>query len=293
LKFGNTRSTGWKYVLCSLGKKKGKKELINLPGNKLNMAAKDQIYNFFDSKEYLRNVAVDNVIFGYHNRELKVLLLRPVGLEKWTLTGGFIKKSESIQEAAVRIAYLRTGLKNLFLQQFHSFGTPKRNRDKAFTPESLGKATGIRMPDDLWIFEYSVSIGFYTLTEFSQVSLNKGPFEDEIQWCTVNQLPTMMFDHKMIIEQALKALRLHIYQYPIGYELLPEKFTLPDIHSLYETVLGKSLDSRNFTRRLMGTGIIKKLDEMRNIGAHRSPFLYKFDKKKYDAALQDGMFLAF
>jgi 8-oxo-dGTP diphosphatase len=257
------------------------------------MAAREQTDNIFDPKKYLRNVAIDNVIFGYHNRELKVLLLRPIGIPKWTLTGGFIKKTESLQEAAVRIAYLRTGLKNLFLQQFHSFGTPKRNRDKAFTPSSLSKAAGIRMPDDLWIFEYTISIAFYTLTEFSQVSVNKGPFEDETQWCAVSQLPELMFDHKIIIEEALKALRLHIYQYPIGYELLPEKFTLPEIHSLYETILGKSLDSRNFTRRLMGTGIVKKLSETRNIGAHRSPFLYKFDKKKYDAALESGMFLAF
>jgi 8-oxo-dGTP diphosphatase len=257
------------------------------------MAAKDPTDNILDPKAYLRNVAIDNVIFGYHNRELKVLLLKPTGLEKWTLTGGFIKKTESLQEAAVRIAYLRTGLKNLFLQQFHSFGTPKRNKDKAFTPESLSKASGIRMPADLWIFEYTVSIAFYTLTEFSKVTVNKGPFEDETQWCPVSQLPMLMFDHKIIIEEALKALRLHIYQYPVGYELLPEKFTLPEIHSLYETILSKSLDSRNFTRRLMGTGIIRKLNETRNIGPHRSPFLYKFDKKKYDAALENGMFLAF
>ena len=257
------------------------------------MAAKDQTDNIFNSAEYLRNVAIDNVIFGYHNRELKVLLLRPTGLEKWTLTGGFIKKTESLQEAAVRIAYLRTGLKNIFLQQFHSFGTPKRNKDKAFTPESLSKASGIRMPADLWIFEYTVSIAFYTLTEFSKVSVNKGPYEEDIQWCAVSHLPTLMFDHKIIIDEALKALRLHIYQYPVGYELLPEKFTLPEIHNLYETVLGKSLDSRNFTRRLLGTGIIKKLSETRKIGAHRSPFLYKFDKKKYDSALENGLFLAF
>jgi 8-oxo-dGTP diphosphatase len=257
------------------------------------MAAIDQADNILDSNQYLRNVAIDNVIFGYHNRELKVLLLRPVGIEKWTLTGGFIKKTESIQEAAVRIAYLRTGLKNIFLQQFQCFGTPKRNTDKTFTPEHLSRVSGIKMPGDLWIFEYAVSVGFYTLTEFSKVSTNKGPFEEEIQWCGVNQLPALMFDHKLIIAGALKALRLHIYQYPVGYELLPEKFTMPEIHSLYETILGKSLDSRNFTRRLMGTGIIKKLAETRNIGAHRSPYLYKFDKKKYDAALDEGMFLAF
>ena len=125
------------------------------------------------------------------------------------------------------------------------------------------------------------------------VSISKGPFNEEIGWWPIHHLPTLMFDFKEMIAEALKALQIHIYHYPIGYELLPEKFTLPEIHNLYETILGKSLDSRNFARKLLATGIIKKLNETKSIGAHRSPFLYKFDKKKYDAALKNGMFLAF
>jgi len=103
----------------------------------------------------------------------------------------------------------------------------------------------------------------------------------------------MMFDHQFIIGEALKALRLHIAHFPIGYELLTEKFTLPEIHSLYETILGKSLDDRNFTKKLLATGIIIKLNETKKIGAHRSPFLYKFDKEKYEEGLKSGVELAF
>jgi 8-oxo-dGTP diphosphatase len=257
------------------------------------MATLNNTDTIFDADRFLKNVSVDNVIFGYHAKELKVLLQRPAGFNKWTVTGGYIKKTETIEEAADRIAFLRTGLQNLFLQQFHSAGSPKRAKDKEFTPGQINKLTGTKVPSDFWIFDYFVSVGFYTLTEFSLVSINKGPFDDEIQWWPVDQLPSLMFDHKEIVAEALKALRLHIYHHPVGYELLPEKFTLPEIHSLYETILNKSLDSRNFARRLMATKIIKKLNETRNIGAHRSPFLYKFDKKKYDAALNDGMFLAF
>lgn len=246
-----------------------------------------------DSSQFLKNVAVDNIIFGYHNRGLKVLLQRPKGINKWTVTGGYIKKTETIEEAANRVAFLRTGLKNLFLQQFQSFGSPQRVKDKEFTAEQISKRVGFEVTSDLWIFDYYVSVGFYTLTEFSQVNINKGPFDEENQWWSISDLPVLMFDHKEMISAALKELRFHIYHYPIGYELLPEKFTLPEIHNLYETILDKSLDSRNFTRRLLLTKIIKKLDETRNIGAHRSPFLYKFDKEHYDAALKDGMFLAF
>jgi len=109
----------------------------------------------------------------------------------------------------------------------------------------------------------------------------------------VNDLPNMMFDHKLMITEALKALRLHIAHYPIGYELLPEKFTLPEIRNLYETILGRSLDDRNFSKRLIAAGILVKLNEKKQIGAHRSPFLYKFDKEKYDEGLKSGVALAF
>lgn len=245
------------------------------------------------SHNYLQNVAVDNVIFGYHEKELKVLLQQPFSVDKWTVTGGYIKKTESIEEAATRIAYTRTGLKNLFLKQFKSFGTPDRVKDSGLNVDTVSQRGGVPVSSDLWIFDYFVSIGFYTLTEFFNVELQKGRFEAECQWWPVAELPLMMFDHKTIIFEALKALRLHIAHYPIGYELLPEKFTLPEIHSLYETILGKLLDSRNFSKRLLATGIIIKLDETKKIGQHRSPFLYKFDLDKYKEGLNNGVTLAF
>ena len=257
------------------------------------MSPLDAAKSIFDLEQFLRNVAVDNVIFGYHERELKVLLQRPKGFKRWTITGGYIKKAESIEEAADRVATMRTGLKNLFLQQFRAFGSPNRVIDKELTPDQVSKQVGIEVPADHWIFDYYVSISFYTLTEYSRVSINKGPFDEAIEWWPIDQLPELMFDHQEIITEALKALQVHIYHHPIGYELLPEKFTLPEIHNLYETILGKSLDDRNFARKLMATGIIKKLNETRSIGAHRSPFLYRFNEIKYNAALKDGIFLAF
>jgi ADP-ribose pyrophosphatase YjhB (NUDIX family) len=242
---------------------------------------------------YLRNVSVDNVIFGYHEKELKVLLQRPFSLDKWTVTGGYIKKTESIEEAAARIALTRTGLKDLFLEQFRCFGNPARVIDEDFNSSYLAEVTGIEVPADAWVFDYFVSVGFYTLTEFSKVEVKKSEQEADCRWWPVSKLPPMMFDHELIVTEALKALRLHIAHYPIGYELLEEKFTLPEIHSLYETVLGKSLDERNFAKKLTATGIIAKLNETKKIGAHRSPFLYKFDKVKYDEGLKSGVALAF
>jgi ADP-ribose pyrophosphatase YjhB (NUDIX family) len=247
----------------------------------------------WEPDKYLKNVAIDNVIFGYHDKELKVLLQKPIVFEKWTVTGGYILKTESIEDAADRITFSRTGLKNLFFQQFRSFGNPERAVDSGFNARRINELTNGQMPDNFWIFDYFVSIGFYTLTEFSAVELKKAEFETDCAWWTVNDLPPLMFDHNLLIAEALKALRLHIGHYPIGYELLPRKFTIPEIHSLYETILGRQLDVRNFLRRLLATKIIEKLNETKSIGGHRSPFLYKFDKEKYDEGLENGVLLSF
>jgi hypothetical protein len=142
------------------------------------------------------------------------------------------------------------------------------------------------------MLDYFVTLGFYTLTEFDMVRPTGEFFTEECQWWDILNLPDLLFDHKLIIEDALKALRLHIYHYPIGYELLPGKFTLPEITALYETILGKKLDDRNFSKKLLATGIITKLSERRYIGPHRSPFLYVFNKARYDEALGNGMVLA-
>src|ERR1700761_1467741 len=254
----------------------------------------NEVSDFFkNSGKFLLNVAVDNVIFGYHEKELKVLLQQPYTLDKWTVTGGYIKRSESIEEAAARVAHMRTGLNGLFLEQFRSFGNPQRVRDSGFTAKHIAEVTGYEIPEDSWIFDYFVSVAFYTLTEFSKVKIEKAEFEADCRWWPVSELPPMMFDHELIIKEALKALRLHIAHYPIGYELLEEKFTLPEIHRFYETILGKELDDRNFAKRLMATGIIIKLNETKKIGAHRSPYLYKFDKTKYEAGLNSGVDLVF
>lgn len=256
--------------------------------------AKDYTDDLFkNSGQYLRNVSVDNVIFGYHDKALKVLLQQPFVVDKWTVTGGYIKRTESIEEAAHRIAFLRTGLKGLYLQQFRSFGNPRRSVDNGFTAKQIKEITGSEPSKNAWIFDYFVSVGFYTLTEFSKVVFKKGIHEEDCRWWPVSQLPPMMFDHKLIISEALLALRVHIAHHPIGYELLPEKFTLPEIHALYETILGKSLDDRNFAKRLMATGIINKLSETKPIGAHRSPFLYMFNRKEYQNGLKTGIDLAF
>ncbi len=244
-------------------------------------------------ESYLPNIQVDNVILGYHDKELKVLLQQTVATKKWSITGGYVGRAESIEEAANRVASSRTGLENLFLQQFRSFGGVNRSEDPEKNAANMSKLTGVEVKKDLWIFDRFVSLAYYTLTDFSTVKIKKWSLDADCRWWPVNDLPPLMFDHQQIISEALKSLRMHIAFYPIGYELLSDKFTLPEIHALYETILGRTFDERNFQRKLLSSGIVTKLTETKRIGPHRAPFLYKFNKVQYDQALENGLVLIF
>jgi ADP-ribose pyrophosphatase YjhB (NUDIX family) len=246
----------------------------------------DQIIN--GSKYFYRNISIDNVIFGYHERELKVLLQRPGGMEKWTLPGGYILKTETAEEASYKVVRYRTKLENIVLHQFKVFCRPDRNKDESFTLKKLSEMQGIELPEDHWMFDNFVSIGFFALTEYSLVRPTGDFYMEDCSWWDVNALPKLLYDHAEIVLEALKALKQFAYFHPIGYDLLPQKFTLPEIHSLYETILNKKIDIRNFTKKLINMRLIQKLAEQRNIGAHRSPYLYTFDKEKYDQLIKEG-----
>ena len=246
----------------------------------------DQIIN--GPKYFYRNISIDNVILGYHERELKVLLQRPPDFDKWMLPGGYVRKTETVEEAAIEIVRSRTNLENLVLHQFKVFSDPDRINDGGFVFRKVRALQGFDIPEDHWMFENFFSIGFFALTEYSLVEPTGEYLMEECCWWDIHNLPELIYDHADIIKESLSHLKKLTYLQPIGYDLLPEKFTLPEIHSLYETILNKKFDIRNFTKKLVNMGLIIKLDEQRHIGAHRSPFLYMFNKEKYDSLTEDG-----
>lgn len=251
----------------------------------------DQILNGY--KYFYRNISVDNVIFGYHERELKVLLQRPQNAEKWMLPGGYIKRTETVEEAAQEVIQNRTKLNNLTLYQFKIFSKPDRTKDENFHSEDLLRIQGIDVPKDFWMSENFISIGYFALTEYTMVDPTGDYYVEECCWWDINNLPDLIYDHNEMVKEALIYLKYLAYLQPIGYDLLPKKFTLPEIHSLYETILDKKIDIRNFTKKLTNMGLILKLNERRNIGAHRSPYLYVFDKERYDAVIKEGIVIVF
>lgn len=254
------------------------------------MNSRAEVDDFFKNghKQYLSHLSIDPVIFGYHEQQLKILLLQWPGHSGWGLPGGFIQRQEPLSQAASRILQERTGLAGVFLQQFHTFGdSPYRVQE-----QSAGEFTekyGHAVEDGSWLFERTLSISYWALVDYSQVTVTTDFFTDDYQWCDVGAVPPLLFDQNEVVELALTTLRHQLYHQPIGANLLPDKFTLPEIHTLYETILGKTLDQRNFSKKLVALGMIKKLDERRAIGPHRSPYLYQFEKEAYADVLSQGL----
>lgn len=228
-------------------------------------------------------VSTDCVIFGFHAGQLKVLLLRWKEVDGWSLPGGYVRLDEDLHQAAHRILRERTGLREIFLQQFHTFGEVVRYPRTSVEPllEKLAIS-----PDALAeLSSRTLSVGYYALVEFDRVNPTPDLFTDECRWWDIEELPTLLFDHGAMIKLALKTLRRQLSYQPIGYELLPAKFTMPDLQQLYETILGQSLDRRNFQKRMLGYGILERLAERKTGGAHKAPYLYQFNRANYQKAL--------
>lgn len=229
-------------------------------------------------KIYLPGFSIDCAVFGFHDGALKILLIKVKDQELWGLPGGYIKKEEGLKEAASRILKDRTGAQNIYLQQFRVFG--ELNRSEGFFSD---------YDDTLWHKQRFISMGFYALVDYSQVQLMIDDISNACEWISIDELPEFMMDHRNIFDHALITLRKQLNYKPIGYNLLPEEFTMPELQRLYEIILDKKLNRGNFYRKMTGYDILDKLEESRKGGAHKAPNLYKFNLEKYNLALKNGL----
>ncbi|HRV87074.1 MAG TPA: NUDIX domain-containing protein [Saprospiraceae bacterium] len=242
----------------------------------------------FQPSQCQPGLSVDCVIFGFHENELKVLLLKLLHNREWALPGGFVMLDEDLDRAAVRVLRERTGLERIFLRQFHAFGEVSRNLPGH--ADKLVRTQAIHPSLQAWFEQRFITIGFYALVEYSQVEEpHPDYFSEFCRWYSIRELPPLMLDHQRIVSKALETLRLQLKYQPIGLNLLPERFTMPELQSLYETLLEKKLDRRNFQRKMLSYDILVKTDEFRQGGAHKAPVLYAFDPDRYQQALQHGL----
>ena len=229
---------------------------------------------------YVPHISVDTVIFGFNGDQLKVLLLKMKFNHQYFLPGGYMKKEENLDSAAIRILRERTQLDKIFLQEFAVFSELNRSEE-----------TFKDFPDDLWHKKRFISVGYYALVNHKDVSPIGDELSESCDWIILDELENqnITMDHKQIIEKALNTLREQISYKPIGLNLLPEKFTLSELQKLYEAILGRTLNRGNFYRKIKNIGILKKLDEKRKGGAHKAPDLYIFDQENYFKILENGI----
>ena len=220
-------------------------------------------------KNIIKNISTDCVIFGFKDSSLQILIYKRAwnpAKGAWALPGGFLKKGELIEEAAKRILINTTGISNIYLNEVGVF-------------DQLDRFPSWRV----------FTIGYLALINpehYELISANQ--FTMETSWFEVDKLPEIAWDHQHIVDKALEKLRTMVLQQPIGFELLPKKFTLPQLQNLYEVILGRSLDKRNFRKKFAKMNLLIKLDEKETNNKKRAAYLYKFDRRNYQKLKQQG-----
>src|ERR1700758_5095657 len=213
-------------------------------------------------------LTVDCVVFGYDEGELKVLLIQR-GLEpfkgRWALPGGFVRVDETLDAAARRELQEEAGLTNIFMEQLYTFGELRRD------PR-----------------ERVVSVAYYALVKLSDHRIKAATDARAAAWFSVSDVPTLAFDHDQILATALQRLKGKVRYEPIGFELLPPKFTLSQLQHLYETVLETDLDKRNFRKKVLGFDLLVPLKQTQMTGRHRPAQLFSFDAEKYQKLKKRG-----
>lgn len=230
------------------------------------MTTQDKSYNFdFFSIAF----SVDNVIFGFDQSELKVLLIKRSfdpyqGM--WALPGDLVLPDEDLRSAPVRVLKELTGLDNVYLEQVKTFGKVNRH--------PRGRV---------------VTVAYYSLININKVNPVADSFAQDVKWHKISEIKELAFDHLKIMKTCLARLQSQVKREPVGFELLPEKFTLSELQVLYEAILNKSLDKRNFRKKILSLKVLTDNHEYQKGVAHRPAKLYAFDKDKFEEIKKEGI----
>ena len=219
------------------------------------------------------HVSVDCVIFGFDEHELKVLLIeRNLDVQdqhtrRHSLPGNLVDDNEDLDTSAKRILKELTSLENIFLEQFYAFGDPKRVKasDDAQWLNAVREVPTARV----------ITVAYYSLVKIGDYLPSASSFARNAFWCPVSEVPQLAFDHNQILDAALKSLKTKLRIEPIGFELLPQKFTLGQLQRVYETILGTSIVRTNFQRKILSLDILERIEKKYSGGAHKAPYLYR------------------
>jgi 8-oxo-dGTP diphosphatase len=216
-------------------------------------------------------VAVDCIIFGYDiaEKQIKLLMIKrsfQPSKGKWSLAGGFMNEEESLDEAASRILFNLTGLKNVFMEQSFTYGAP-------------GRDPGARV----------ISTTYFSLIKIQDID-NKLKELNGAHWRSISNLPDLIFDHHNMVMKSLEELKSQIKVKPVGFELLPDKFTLVQLQDLYEAIYQRKIDKRNFRKKILSMNLLHKFDEKEKITSRKGAFYYQFIHERYDSFRENGFY---
>jgi len=216
-------------------------------------------------------VAVDCIIFGYDiiEKEIKLLLSKRIfepALGKWSLAGGFVEGNESLDHAASRILRNITGLESVYMRQSYSYG-------------DLDRDPGDRV----------ISVAYFALIAIRDINKDLAR-QNGVHWRSIARLPDLIFDHPLMVKKALADLQNQVKVKPVGFELLPERFTLVHLQDLYEAIYQRTMDKRNFRKKILSMGILEKLDEKEKETSKKGAYYYRFNKDRYKKLEKNGFY---
>lgn len=224
---------------------------------------------------YLPHIAYDSVIFGFSEGDLKILIMEYHNTGLFALPGGFVQLQENLNDAVLRGLKERTGLTDIYLEQFYTFGDFSR-----FDPEvmrTLLEANGI-IPDEeyRWMLDRFISVAYYALINYEDVTPKPDALSDSCEWYAVNELPKLILDHQHIVEKAIQTLRDNLDRKLVGGNLLPRKFTMGELQNVYEAILGTKLRRTTFQRKMLAADVLTRHEKHFSGKAHMAPYLYSF-----------------
>jgi 8-oxo-dGTP diphosphatase len=220
------------------------------------------------ANDIIDTLSIDCLIFGFRNSELDILLIKHgegISKGRWALPGGWIRYNESIDDAASRLLTSLTGVSNIFLEQLQAFGEVNRYPGKRV-----------------------ITLAYYALINAGNYSLSPGFTASDARWFKIHEVPRLPYDHNKILRLGFQHLKHKVRHEPIGFNLLPKKFTLHQIQKLYEAILETELDKPNFRRKLLKMNLLMPCDEKQQDVSHRAASFYRFDKKIYKKLKETG-----
>jgi ADP-ribose pyrophosphatase YjhB (NUDIX family) len=221
---------------------------------------------------FLPHIAYDSVILGFSGDELKILIMEYHNTGMFALPGGFVGVSENLNDAVRRGLEERTGLKEIYLEQFYTFGNKDRHQPEVM--KAILQANGYDTPQHQWLLDRFISVGYYALINYKDVVPKPDALSDSCEWYPVGNLPKLILDHTLIVQKAIETLRNNLDRKLVN--LLPEKFTMNELQKVYEAILGKKQRRTTFQRRMLSIDVLVRHEKLFLGKAHKAPFLYSF-----------------